>query len=167
MLLRQSSVSLHVVHEVSAVDTLNDKEQPAGGVEGRRGGGEEGRRGGGERRRVVATMSNPYTTPHNYIHTYPLANLIPSLLSTPAPPTHPTPGPSLPHPPAAGLEAGVQSHQEGVVGGLLKDVLLCLNPVNVLFVHHKVFLDHLHRIDAVGLLQLDLGREGRGVEGRG
>ena len=160
MLLRQSSVSLHVVHEVSAVDTLNDKEQPAGGV--------EGRRGGGERRRVVATMSNPSTLhTTTYVHTYPLANLIPSLLSNPAPPTHPAPGPSLPHPPAAGLEAGVQSHQEGVVGGLLKHVLLRLNPVNVLFVHHKVFLDHLHCINAVGLLQLDLGREGRRGEGRG
>ena len=113
-------------------------------------------------------MSNPSTLhTTTYVHTYPLANLIPSLLSNPAPPTHPAPGPSLPHPPAAGLEAGVQSHQEGVVGGLLKHMLLRLNPVNVLFVHHKVFLDHLHRIDAVGLLQLDLGREGRGGEGRG
>lgn len=30
------------------------------------------------------------------------------------------------------LEAGVQTHQEGVVGGRLKDVLLGLHPVNVL-----------------------------------
>lgn len=30
------------------------------------------------------------------------------------------------------LEAGVESHQEGVGGGLLEDVLLSLHPVNIL-----------------------------------
>ena len=34
--------------------------------------------------------------------------------------------------PALCLEAGVESHQEGVIGGLLKHMLLCLDPVYVL-----------------------------------
>ena len=63
VLLRQSSVSLHVVHEVSAVDTLNDKEQPAGGGEGRR----EGRRG---KKESSCNTAQPFYTPHNYIRTH-------------------------------------------------------------------------------------------------
>ena len=37
VLLRQSPVTLHVVHEVTSVDTLNDKEQSEEGGEGREG----------------------------------------------------------------------------------------------------------------------------------
>lgn len=34
--------------------------------------------------------------------------------------------------PALRLKTRMQSHEEGVIGGLLKDMLLCLDPVNVL-----------------------------------
>ncbi len=34
--------------------------------------------------------------------------------------------------PALCLEAGMKSHQEGMVGSLLKHMLFCLNPVNIL-----------------------------------
>lgn len=34
--------------------------------------------------------------------------------------------------PALGLEARMKSHEEGMVGGLLKHMLFCLNPVNIL-----------------------------------
>ena len=38
------------------------------------------------------------------------------------------------NPPAVCLETGVQSDQEGMVGGLLKHMLLSLDPVNVLYI---------------------------------
>lgn len=37
------------------------------------------------------------------------------------------------------LEAGVQTHQEGVIGGSFKDMFLSLNPVNVLKQKHNIF----------------------------
>lgn len=37
--------------------------------------------------------------------------------------------------PAFSLEAGVQTHKEGVGGCLLKHMLLCLHPVYIL--HHR------------------------------
>lgn len=53
------------------------------------------------------------------------------------------------------LEARVQADQERVVRGDLEDVLFGLHPVDVLVVAHQRLLDHLHRVDALGLLQLD------------
>ena len=43
-----------------------------------------------------------------------------------------------------------------MVGGLFKDMLLRLHPVNVLLVHNKLLLDHLHCINTLCLLQLNL-----------
>lgn len=55
--------------------------------------------------------------------------------------------------PAGGLEAGVQPHQEGVVGGGLEHMLLRLHPVDVLVIRHQSLLDHLHRVHAFCALQ--------------
>ena len=55
---------------------------------------------------------------------------------------------------AGSLEAGVETHEEGVVGGRLEDVLLRLHPVDVLVVGDKLLLDHLHGVDPLGGLEL-------------
>ena len=60
-----------------------------------------------------------------------------------------------------GLEAGVQAHQERMIGGLLEHVLLGLHPVDVLVVVDDRLLDHLHRVAFLGLLVL--GEEHFGV----
>ena len=52
------------------------------------------------------------------------------------------------------LEAGMETHQERVVGGCLEHVLLCLDPVNVLVVGDQLLLDHLHGVDPLGGLEL-------------
>ena len=46
------------------------------------------------------------------------------------------------NPPAVCLETGVQSDQEGMVGGLLKHILLSLDPVNVLY--RRWYISHKH-----------------------
>lgn len=53
------------------------------------------------------------------------------------------------------LEARVQADQERVVRSDLEDVLFGLHPVDVLVVAYQRLLDHLHRVDALGLLQFD------------
>lgn len=46
--------------------------------------------------------------------------------------------------PALCLEAGMKSHQEGMVGSLLKHMLFCLNPVNILK-NNKEKNTHTHK----------------------
>lgn len=51
------------------------------------------------------------------------------------------------------LEARVQPHKEGMVGGGLEHMLLCLHPIDVLVVCYQRLLDHLHCIHAFCALQ--------------
>ena len=41
-----------------------------------------------------------------------------------------------------GLEARMQTHQKGMVGGRLKDMLFCLHPIDVLEYGYKNIKEH-------------------------
>lgn len=63
--------------------------------------------------------------------------------------------------PALRLKTRMQSHKEGMIGGLFKDMLLRLDPVNVLEEKRETWT-HRHRLGTVGKQHSCEGECGRG-----
>lgn len=101
---RELPLSLHMEHQVSAFHIVDDEEQPAG----------------------RSTRRRPKTASTNAVRQ---RHFPPTGTAAPGEDVLCSGSQLLP---TLCLEAGVKSHQEGVGGGLLEDVLLGLHPVNVL-----------------------------------